>query len=969
MMSEDRAIEAIKAEFTTLNKGQLEAIQTVEGPVQIIAGPGSGKTLVLVLRAVYLLLTGKAQPSDILITTFTEKAAFELRDRLNETARLLGYKGPLYEIRLGTIHSMCDDFIRRLIDFCPLKKNYETLDELTQALFLNERFDRIISDQMKSDDRFLGKWRYKWSTIKGIIPYFNKIVEEMIDPEALTKSGEDFVSKLGLAFKNYEDELLHANRLDFAHQQKMFYDLLAKPDLQEKIRKNLKYIMIDEYQDTNYIQEQILFKLAFPNNNICVVGDEDQSLYRFRGATVRNILEYQSNFKNCKQIVLDINYRSHEKIIQKYNSFMEHANWKSDDGDTAYRFDKKIKPDPETEFPDYPAVFCIWGTNRKDEASRFANLARYLKANGIIEDYSQIALLLHSVRLEHSEHYIDALRELGVPYYCPRARAYFENDEIRLIIGCYALILGFYDEMQDLDSPGFANLVNYVNNSFAMLGPYSQTSPLLASYIKKRARDISDLKRGETLDMTPSDYLYELLSFEPFNRFMKDENSARNLAMFSQLLTAFQNYYHIKLVTEKNRDWINKKLFVSFLKLLLDTGMDDYEDPYNPIPRGYVQIMTIHQSKGLEFPVVAVGSLSETMRTLRQIDRDLASFYHRQPFEPEDRISLFDAMRQYYVAFSRAEKMLILTASDSPKDHFAPIWEELHQWPYVEKEVLESLKFKMKKQFVPKRSYSLTSHINVFEVCPRQYQYYQEYQFSPARSATMTFGTLVHQTIEDIHKCAIQGKLEEITESRINNEWFDSNYQSLILAGMRPLAEDRKQAALHHVLNYYKQNRSELHRVLETEVDVSVEKPDYILTGKIDLIMGKDGKLEVLDFKSQTRPERGDPLLDRYYKQICLYAHILRERYGKNPERLYIYWTGEKERRRAMMEFKVDEAAIKNSGEHFDRVVSVIQAEKFDVKVPPASETCKNCDFRTYCDAEGTIKFKFRHFKRRTSAS
>ena len=111
------------------------------------------------------------------------------------------------------------------------------------------------------------------------------------------------------------------------------------------------------------------------------------------------------------------------------------------------------------------------------------------------------------------------------------------------------------------------------------------------------------------------------MSFEPFASFLKNENRVRNLSTFSTLLTEFQNYYHINLVTERNKDWINKKLFSSFFKLLIDSGIDEYEDPYNPIPRGYVQVMTIHQSKGLEFTAVAVGSLDKTRRTQRQVDR------------------------------------------------------------------------------------------------------------------------------------------------------------------------------------------------------------------------------------------------------------------------------------------------------------------------------------------------------------
>lgn len=126
------------------------------------------------------------------------------------------------------------------------------------------------------------------------------------------------------------------------------------------------------------------------------------------------------------------------------------------------------------------------------------------------------------------------------------------------------------------------------------------------------------------------------------------------------------------------------------------------------------------------------------------------------------------------------------------------------------------------------------------------------------------------------------------------------------------------------------------------------------------MLLGVDGKLEVLDFKTQSRPETNDPVLKRYYKQLCIYAHILKERYGKHPERLYIYWTSEKDRDRALQEFPVDEQEIKNAGSHFDEVVSEIQKKKFEVKNPPASNICKECDFRSYCTSQGTIKFKFK---------
>ena len=137
---------------------------------------------------------------------------------------------------------------------------------------------------------------------------------------------------------------------------------------------------------------------------------------------------------------------------------------------------------------------------------------------------------------------------------------------------------------------------------------------------------------------------------------MKNENRARNLAILSQLLNTFQNYYHYTVVTYRNREYLRFHLFNSFLRLLHDGGINEYEDPDQPFPKGHVQVMTIHQAKGLEFPVVVVGSLDKQLSTAKQIDRDLQPYYQRPPFEPESRITMFDRMRLHYVAFSRPEK-------------------------------------------------------------------------------------------------------------------------------------------------------------------------------------------------------------------------------------------------------------------------------------------------------------------------
>jgi DNA helicase-2/ATP-dependent DNA helicase PcrA len=211
----------------------------------------------------------------------------------------------------------------------------------------------------------------------------------------------------------------------------------------------------------------------------------------------------------------------------------------------------------------------------------------------------------------------------------------------------------------------------------------------------------------------------------------------------------------------------------------------------------------------------------------------------------------------------------------------------------------------------------------------------------------MLFGTLVHETIEDIHRRILDnGKMDEII---IAND-FENNYKGLLAGGHRPLAEKPRDAALAQVIQYFRINQDLLERVVETEVDVSYEKEDYIINGKIDLLLGKDNKLEILDFKSQPKPGLSDPVILKYKYQLHVYAHIIRERYQKDPERLYLYWTAENSRKEALMEIAFDEGLLHEAGDHFDQTAQYIINRVFEIKNPPdRNKTCNNCDFLYYC--------------------
>ena len=279
---------AIEQHYPGLNDAQRAIVGHLDGPLLVIAGPGSGKTYSIVLRALNLLLLEKAQPRQLALCTFTEKAAFEMRDRLAAAARKVGYTGDLSELAVSTIHSFCNRVLTWHRHRTELGHSFDTLDELTQLLLIFEHFDEIVGPP--ENDRFLGKWKTRWTAIEGARGYFDKITEELVDLEQLAASTDPFLAAIGNAYRRYERALLDANRTDFAHLQRLVYDLLGDSSTADAVTRDLRYVLVDEYQDTNYIQEQLLLKLTETSRNLCAVGDEDQSLYRFRGATVRNIL-------------------------------------------------------------------------------------------------------------------------------------------------------------------------------------------------------------------------------------------------------------------------------------------------------------------------------------------------------------------------------------------------------------------------------------------------------------------------------------------------------------------------------------------------------------------------------------------------------------------------------------------------------------------------------------------------------
>ncbi len=324
----------LSGHFWKLNEDQRKIVIHGSGPLLVIAGPGSGKTECLTLRALNLLLLKKAKLSELVVCTYTEKAAFEMQDRLAEIAHTVEYHLDISQMRFGTIHGICNRLIAENLHRVPytddrrpsIGNNYATLDGVSQRLFIFEHLKEICGNHIQF---FVDHWKTSWHASRQFQSHFDKITEELVEVKELFAHRDTFFRCLANTYRNYQELLTKYNMVDFAHLQKIMYGFLRDPCTAHFIQQEIRYILVDEYQDTNYIQEQILIKLAAKTQNICAVGDEDQSLYRFRGATVQNIRKFEQIYKIHKDEVVSLvtNYRSHPGIINVYNNWITSTDW------------------------------------------------------------------------------------------------------------------------------------------------------------------------------------------------------------------------------------------------------------------------------------------------------------------------------------------------------------------------------------------------------------------------------------------------------------------------------------------------------------------------------------------------------------------------------------------------------------------------------------------------------------------
>lgn len=706
-----------------LTPQQEAIIRHPNGPAWVLAGPGSGKTEVLTVMVLRLLYVSgdpiQAQvvaPESVFVTTFTEKAARNLEDRILTYRVKIVERYPalgivdISKLRVGTLHGLANDILQEYRS--PNYQNVRLMDEFEQALFVREHISLVKVPDAATEIAFwqafpwlfgAHEWQSsytrppsRWNSSKALLVLLNRIVEDRVSVNSLRAAGGQ-LTRLADLYDEYTQRLQRSYRCDFSQLQGRFLDFLQTTLGQTflggdgtPIRPGIKWVLVDEYQDTNPVQEEIYFQLAANGtHNLVVVGDDDQAMYRFRGGSVECMVTFDeacasflsvSSASVARYSLVD-NFRSHGDIVALFNAYITSFPLLASPGARSPKpaiIARRVIP------PHYPAVGRVEGRTLELLAEEFAQMVADLINNGIVNDANECCLLLKSTKESprNAGPYAEALRRRGIQVYNPRNKTFMEQEEVQGLLGA---VLAIVDPQRRfaLDAAN-AYIIPAMESTFrAAYDTLAATNPGLRTYVAKSTAAIS-LKAGQNFDATLQEIAYYLMSCEPFSSWQREPERRTRLARLTQLLESYNATPILDTTTglphahatrgfirssvshpgEANGMWLGS-FYHLFLTYIVDVGMNDEEDEDVICPSGMVPIMTMHQSKGLEFPFVFVGHMGENWRvgSAHYLESLFANYpanpTRKFPRRPAEQRAEMDMVRQYYVAYSRAEYALI----------------------------------------------------------------------------------------------------------------------------------------------------------------------------------------------------------------------------------------------------------------------------------------------------------------------
>jgi len=954
-----------------LNKQQEQAVTFGNGPLLIIAGAGTGKTTVLTRRIVWLLEQKLAKPDEILALTFTEKAATEMEERV-DLLMPLGYA----EINISTFHAFAQKILTQHALDIGLPGDFKVITD-TQAWMMIKKnlyeFNLNYYRPVGNPNKF----------IHALLKHIQKAKGEEISSDEYLKYSQSLqlnsdsaeidnnenarISEVADAYHKYQKLLLDNSYLDFGdlinYTLKLFRE---RPKILEFYQKQFKYVLVDEFQDTDLSQYHLVKMLSKPENNITVVGDDDQSIYKFRGASISNILKFKEDFKDAKEITLTENYRSTQEVLDLAYDFIQQNN--PERLEPKLKISKKLK----SNLKDKGEIKVIHAKNVYEEAREVAEKIAELKESKNLT-WNDFAVLVRAN--DHAEPFISEFSKRGYPFMFVANRGLYKKPFI-LDILAYLKLLDNYHESENLfrilNIPKFkisdtdliaisAIAKRKALSLFETIGELENVMKLSADSRKKIEELVRLIDKHSRLarDLSVSEMIVKILEDLDFTKTLMEDTieNVENRGLLEKLYRKAQVY-------QDENDDKSVKGFINQINLELESG-DQGELSFNPdVGPEAIKVMTIHSSKGLEFSAVFVANM---------VDQRFPSRDRKDPIEipqslvkeilPEGDAHLMEERRLFYVAATRAKKFLYLTWADDyggtagKKPSMFLVELGLEEKPSKSapagKVFFAPVKKTAKaKPILPVPEVFSFSQLSCFMHCPLEYKYKYLYHLPFPGAAQLSFGVTIHKTLEKFLKSMMQensakqadlfgstpGKLvvpkKELLDKYYAENWMDDWFESKM---QKKEYRDLGKTLLN---NFYEKFSADpkLPKFLEQPFKIKVGK--YKFTGKIDRgDLNKDGSIDIVDYKTGSAREKLSPV-DK--EQLLIYQIAAEEELGFKVHSLaYWYLTSQNGLESFLGSAKETQSLKEKLEKTIEEIIETIATDSFKEKDLRISHDCQ----------------------------
>lgn len=867
-------------DISSLNKEQQEAVTHTTGPLLIIAGAGTGKTTVVTKRIEHLILEKNIPPSNILALTFTDKAAQEMESRIDEILPY-GYS----TLWIETFHAFCDRVLRQNAIHIGLNGSFTLMSEAECLLFMRKHlFDFNLS--------YFRPFGNPTKFLQGMLTHFSRLRDDDITPEqyiayakrieqddTIADDEKQKTKELAHTFKMYSELKAKESVMDYSdlisNTLKLFRE---RPSILKQYQKQFQYVFVDEFQDTNFAQNEMAILLAGDRKNITVVGDDDQSIYKWRGAAIANMMQFRSHFPGCKIIALTKNYRSTQNILDAAYTLIQQNN--PDRLEIKEKIDKKLigmrgEKGEQIEF--------IYEARGEDEAESVAKeIQKIVKKTH--RPYNDFAILVRAN--DHAIPFRRALDRLHIPFQFLGPDHLYQQEEIKDLIAYLHVLANFEDTSSlyrvmtmpifSIQARDISAMLNFSKQSHITL--FEAMEQVEETMLTKEGKEkivklITMLKKH--LELVPHEAAGQILYqfFEESGLLghyldpgsLRTENEAQNIAKF---FNKIQTYSH-------NKKDISVFAVVDWIDLAMELGESPLAAEIDWTRNNAVNILTVHSSKGLEFPYVFVVNLVAQRFPSRDRKEQipLPPDIIREAL-PEGDEGIQEERRLFYVAITRAKEKLYLTAArfyneGKRERKLSPFVTEtlgeaaVHQ--LIRKQaaqadaqqlsLLEVFNTNIVEEKLPEKevkepldiTYISYSQLQTYLTCPLHYKLRYILNMPSQPSPALSYGVSVHGALRDFFQDLKQNGTTQVQdmENYLKTNWVATGYTS------KQHEEQTYTQALRMVTNLAQENIKTIPPVATVEMPFSFMIGKLKISGRIDRIDTlPNGKIEIIDYKT-----------------------------------------------------------------------------------------------------------------------